>query len=243
INVTHYLGEQKFLSVSKDTYYPIYYGIILSVTGDTLKKRFTLSSYVEEFTVNRLTDGYFLTVYRRGNMIYGRSFSSSGVASTDSFLIHTQTTGSKQNGSFAVHSGKVFFSWSEVRSPGKGYDIYGNIVNLSSIVSVEENSSSFLPADYCLFQNYPNPFNPLTIINYQLPPTAVGDNFVSLKVYDVLGREVATLVNEFKKVGRYEVEFDGSRLSSGVYFYKLSIFNQAEVFRNYELVNKMILVK
>ncbi|MDI6779818.1 MAG: hypothetical protein QME25_06445, partial [Bacteroidota bacterium] len=169
IDVTNYLGEQKFLSVSKDTYYPIYYGTILTVTGDTVKKRFTLLSYVEEFTVDRLTDSYFLTLYRRGNMIYGRSYTSSGLASNDSFLIHPQTTGSKQNGSFAVHGDKVFFSWSEVRSSGKGYDIYGKIVNLSSIVSVEENSSSYLPSEYYLFQNYPNPFNPITTICYELP--------------------------------------------------------------------------
>jgi hypothetical protein len=82
----------------------------------------------------------------------------------------------------------------------------------SDIVEVE-----IAPTVFSLSQNYPNPFNPVTIIKYQLPI----NNFVSIKIYDVLGNEVATLVNEEKPAGEYEIEFDGSRLPSGVYFYKL----------------------
>ena len=71
--------------------------------------------------------------------------------------------------------------------------------------------------EYALEQNYPNPFNPTTTIKYQLPK----DGIVTLKVYDILGSEVATLVNEQKTAGRYEVSFDASKLASGVYIYKL----------------------
>jgi len=71
--------------------------------------------------------------------------------------------------------------------------------------------------NYHLQQNYPNPFNPTTKINYQLPNMSL----VILKVYDVLGKEIATLVNEEKPAGSYEVEFDATQLSSGIYFYKL----------------------
>lgn len=71
--------------------------------------------------------------------------------------------------------------------------------------------------DYSLDQNFPNPFNPSTQISYSIPK----DGMVTLKVFDALGREVETLVNEAQKVGRYKVTFDGSRLSSGVYFYRL----------------------
>ncbi|MBI5019929.1 MAG: S8 family serine peptidase [Ignavibacteriales bacterium] len=80
------------------------------------------------------------------------------------------------------------------------------------------NPKSQIPTRFVLEQNYPNPFNPLTIINYQLPI----DSWVTLKVYNVLGVEIAMLVNEYKKMGRYEVEFDASSLSSGIYYCRLT---------------------
>jgi hypothetical protein len=89
-----------------------------------------------------------------------------------------------------------------------------------------------IPTEYGLSQNYPNPFNPVTQISYALPEAG----YVTLKVYDVLGREVATLVDEHKEAGYYEVEFNGSRLSSGVYFYKL-------VAGSYTSIKKLLLAK
>ncbi|OGU77138.1 MAG: hypothetical protein A2V93_02210 [Ignavibacteria bacterium RBG_16_34_14] len=85
---------------------------------------------------------------------------------------------------------------------------------------------------FSLSQNYPNPFNPNTIISWQLPVSG----FVILKVYDLLGREVATLVNEEKPAGSYEVEFDGVNLSTGIYFYQLQAGDYVES-------KKMILIK
>ena len=83
-----------------------------------------------------------------------------------------------------------------------------------------------------LYQNYPNPFNPTTKIEYSIPKTS----FVTLKVYDILGREVVMLVNEEKSVGNYKAEFNGSNLSSGIYFYKLQA-------GDYTSVKKMVLLK
>jgi hypothetical protein len=74
---------------------------------------------------------------------------------------------------------------------------------------------------YSLEQNFPNPFNPSTTIRYQIP----NDGLVTLKVYDILGSEVTTLVNEQKSTGSYEVNFDASRLASGVYIYKITSGN------------------
>jgi hypothetical protein len=88
----------------------------------------------------------------------------------------------------------------------------------------------FTPMEFVLYQNYPNPFNPTTTIKYEIPlgfaasPFNKGGTkgaFVTLKVYDILGNEVATLVNEEKQPGVYEVEFDASLLASGLYLYKL----------------------
>jgi hypothetical protein len=74
-----------------------------------------------------------------------------------------------------------------------------------------------IPTEFSLSQNYPNPFNPRTTIKYSIPQRS----FVSITVYNILGKEVSKLVNEEKLSGSYEVQFDGNRLSSGVYFYRL----------------------
>ena len=89
-----------------------------------------------------------------------------------------------------------------------------------------------IPLEFALKQNYPNPFNPTTKINYQIPKAS----FVTLRVYDVLGKEVATLVNEEKSAGSYEFQFDGSELSSGIYFYKLNA-------GSFTQINKMTMIK
>jgi hypothetical protein len=79
------------------------------------------------------------------------------------------------------------------------------------------SSSSNIPEEFTLYQNYPNPFNPLTHLEFGISKL----EFVSLKVFDILGKEVMTLVNETKPAGKYSVTFDGSNLSSGIYFYKI----------------------
>ena len=84
-------------------------------------------------------------------------------------------------------------------------------------VVTEIEDQELLPDKFLLSQNYPNPFNPVTSIEYRVP----SNNYVSLKIFDALGREVRTLVNEIKKPGKYSVKFDASQLSSGIYIYRL----------------------
>jgi len=110
---------------------------------------------------------------------------------------------------------------------------YDGSFEYSGIVEVEVG----LPTEFSLEQNYPNPFNPSTMIRYEIPGQARNDNMlVVLKVYDVLGNEIATLVNEEKPSGTYEVEFYGTGLTSGIYFYQL----KADSYIN---TKKMIIIK
>jgi archaellum component FlaG (FlaF/FlaG flagellin family) len=99
-------------------------------------------------------------------------------------------------------------------------------------VSVEENQFELQPASFELYQNYPNPFNPVTFIKYEIPKTSP----VLIKVYDIIGREVAVLVNEVKEPGMYQVSFDSKNLASGIYIYKM-------VAGNFTSVKKMNLLK
>jgi len=98
---------------------------------------------------------------------------------------------------------------------------FSDIVVSDTVTSVNSSGDGF-PLTFNLYQNYPNPFNPSTVIKYSIPD--VGTRYASpvrLVVYDILGREVATLVNKEQKPGYYEVQFDGKNLSSGIYYYRL----------------------
>jgi hypothetical protein len=110
----------------------------------------------------------------------------------------------------------------------------GRISKGLNLVGVKPVSNE-IPSEFSLSQNYPNPFNPVTIINYELPITS----YVKLSVYDILGREVAVLVNPADaglKPGTYEVEWDASNYPSGIYFYKLETNEFSET-------KKMMLIK
>jgi len=112
------------------------------------------------------------------------------------------------------------------------------------VVSVDDDQSSELPSKFNLFNNYPNPFNPSTTIKYSIPVESrrgVAPH-VMLKVYNILGSEVATLVNKKQKAGNYEVDFNANSLPSGVYFYKLQIY-QTGLGRSFVESKKMILLK
>ncbi|MEO6696002.1 MAG: T9SS type A sorting domain-containing protein [Ignavibacteria bacterium] len=105
--------------------------------------------------------------------------------------------------------------------------------------NIVNNENQNTPKEYKLSQNFPNPFNPVTSIQYDLPV----DNFVTIKVYDLLGNEVMILVNEIKAAGSYIVSFNGNNLSSGIYYYKIRASAPSGNAGTFEQVRKMILVK
>ncbi|NNG26433.1 MAG: T9SS type A sorting domain-containing protein [Ignavibacteriaceae bacterium] len=110
-------------------------------------------------------------------------------------------------------------------APGQGTPLPNDIITgISDVTNI--------PTHHYLSQNFPNPYNPVTTIKYQIPELS----FVTLKVYDVLGNEISTLVNEQKPSGEYEIEFDGAEVPSGIYFYRLKSGSFVET-------KKMVLMK
>jgi hypothetical protein len=109
----------------------------------------------------------------------------------------------------------------------------------SNIIGIEPNEHAPLPVDFKLYQNFPNPFNPFTVISYRLP---VSGN-VMIQVYDLLGREVTTLVDEYKSAGSYKVEFDAAELPSGIYFYKLHVTYNGMQTGEFIETKKLLLLK
>jgi len=116
-------------------------------------------------------------------------------------------------------------------SPGRSVQMI-MIEGGTNIVSVDNEASPEIPNTFHLYQNYPNPFNPSTLISYQLPANV----FVTLKVFDTLGREIKTLVSEQQNAGNHSVQFNASNLSSGMYFYRIKA-------GQYNDIKKLLLLK
>ena len=138
------------------------------------------------------------------------------------------------------HQLYLYFAWDDLNGNDIDIDVdngnkgsYDSSFTVSNqFTDVEDENLHNLPESYELSQNYPNPFNNTTIIRYSIPI----EGLVTLKVYNILGEEVATLVNEIKQAGNYEVNFKSDKLTSGVYLYRLTSGGYVET-------KKMILLK
>ena len=109
---------------------------------------------------------------------------------------------------------------------------------IENLVSVQEKTNN-QPNNYELFQNYPNPFNPNTKIQYSIPK----ESFVTIKVYDILGKEITTLVNERKAIGNYSFNFNANNLPSGVYFYRMQAIPEGRQTGSFVSTKKFVLLK
>ena len=175
------------------------------------------------------------------NLIYcvGGNADGATTASYKSIIVYDITTNSWAIDAQELSSKRHWMATAEYQG---GLYVVGGIDSLSLAVDIVEEivpqgtadvkQETEIPSNYFLKQNYPNPFNPSTKISYSIPAIS----FITLKVYDLLGNEVATLVNEEKPSGTYEVEFSAIGLTSGIYFYKLTAGNFSET-------KKMILMK
>ena len=141
-------------------------------------------------------------------------------------------------GQYSVFVDKAGYNESNTAIVNASYDINGSPLSgtanftINGVLSVTEKKTTVQPTAYMLEQNYPNPFNPSTSISYSLP----GAGMVSLKVYNLVGQEVTTLINGYKEAGQYNVTFNASNLASGVYFYRLES-------GSFNVVKKMMLIK
>ncbi len=179
------------------------------------------------------------------------------VISATQINIYWQDNSSNEDG-FRIERNSAGENWTEIATVGVNENSYGDIgltpnkeycyrvraynaAGNSEFSNAEcatttptavEDEFSGIPSEFGLFDNYPNPFNPSTSINYRTPVKS----FVSLKVYDMLGKEVATLVNEEKGVGTYKIDFNATSLPSGIYFYRLQAGSFVET-------KKMVLMK
>jgi uncharacterized delta-60 repeat protein len=126
--------------------------------------------------------------------------------------------------------GNIFLTGYESIS-GDSNDIFVNKYHLGSLIGITTISTE-IPAHFKLYQNYPNPFNPATKIKFEISTASI----VKLKIYDILGREVTTLLNKYLNSGVYETDFSTPNLSSGVYFYELSA-------QNFRDVKKLVIIK
>ena len=179
-------------------------GIILS--PDTLWHRFELvSDLVHRKYVSVTVDGNIKAMDYPMHHVYHPDWGQD-----ISLIITTETSATWPE----YNCNKIFY-WSTY---------FKDLVFTREQVSTEVSTNDLNPLELTLAQNYPNPFNPSTTISYQLPVSSD----VVIKVYDVLGNEVATLVNEYKTAGNYEVEFNEVGLPSGVYFYQLKTENFVE---------------
>ncbi len=150
---------------------------------------------------------------------------TSSLAQTSTLLITNGTSVFVPNGAeICANFITVEFGGSLVADPS-GICAGGTVTG-----DIEEEET--IPTEFALYQNYPNPFNPSTLIKYQVPEKS----FVLIRVYDLLGKELATLVNEEKSAGSYDVNFDAGQLSSGFYIYTIKA-------GDFTSTKKMILMK
>ena len=194
-----------------------------SLSNLGLKKPFGLSFNGNTLSGNHLLPSITIDIYRANRF---------ELAASAYEWLGSTTTSATGNFSFLVNDPTVESIVVTATNPLTGST--SGFARLDLVTDVEDEQS--IPTEFALNQNFPNPFNPSTIITYQLPINSE----VTLKIYDVLGNEVASLIDEYKEAGSYEVEFNTAsrikHLASGIYFYKL----QAGSFTS---TKKMILIK
>ena len=171
--------------------------------------------------------------WRNGNRdIYAQRYTIDGSTLGSNFMVINTSEEDQSSPDVKLWNGRIYNTWADNRAGGTGYDIWANVLDWNNPVGVEDEETLEIPSAFSLSQNYPNPFNPSTKIRYSIPQSSN----VVIKVFDVLGNEIATLVNEEKPVGIYEITWYAESLPSGIYFYRIQTGSFVET-------KKMVLMK
>jgi Secretion system C-terminal sorting domain len=173
-----------------------------------------------------------IDIYNGNQLVYTKIFNGKNSILTGSIEFNVD------NENLAYLKPMIKFVDKNGKNVGINFNTIENIITPESTEKINSLETLTTPLNFILSQNYPNPFNPTTKINYTIP----NDGFVSLMVYNILGQQVAEIVNTFEQSGKYSVNFDGSKLGSGIYFYRLIVDSFGKAGEN-SMTKKMILLK
>lgn len=204
------------------------------VTGDGSHFELTFNKRLKDPSSEQAT----FVLMRNGITVSAATSSSLKNGDSTTIVVALDKTYYSQNDAAMISygAGTIESADGGILEPFDSLDAY----NWSSVISAVSKNKSFIPTTNKLEQNYPNPFNPVTTISYELST----NSYISLKVYDVLGREIQTLVDVLEPAGSHNVTFDAGSLPSGVYFYRM-VATSADpmTMRSYSEIRKMILTK
>lgn len=187
-----------------------------------------------------LKGGGFVTSFSRSGLITNLGDTSQNVMHIaltkegDHYTAHVTklVTGFDSPLGIEMVDNKLYVVETGLQYPPNAHPALWEITLPTTVTDVKGTTGSSIPSEFVLGQNYPNPFNPVTTIHYSLPQ----NEFVQLTIFDVLGREIERLVNAVQTAGTHTVQFDGSNLDSGIYYYVMNAANRTDV-------KKMVLIK
>jgi hypothetical protein len=235
-----YLGDKEYINTKKmyGEHQMFWYEISRAKIGeDTISNKIYLENYSELNQVLKIKDNQLLVIYNKKGAITAQLYNNNLEELPKRITISSTEGQIKKDAHAHRLENKVLFTWTNRESSESNFDIYGKIYSLDEVTDINSQNKN-LPEKFSLSQNYPNPFNPVTTINYEIPNVGQDAVLTSVKltIYNLLGEEVATIVNEQKPPGRYQVKFDGSNLSSGLYIYRIET-------DNFTFSRKMLLLK
>lgn len=188
-----------------------------------------------DVAVSMNRDGDWIAVwtdYRNGNAdVFAQCYSADGNRRGRNYRVNNDSGQMTQGSPDVVLSNEyIYYTWNDNRTPGQGFDIFARIDQFQTVSVDEPPKSAVVPSAFHLFQNFPNPFNPQTTIRYELPATSP----VSLKVFNISGQEIISLVEEIQSAGSHSMFWNGNNASgekvpSGIYYCRLKMGNVVQV--------------